>query len=198
MHGYDFQILNLTHWGQTTHICVSILTIIGSDNGLSPGRRQAIIWTIAGIFFIGPLGTHFSEILIGIQTFSFKKTHLKMSSAKWRPFVSASMCQMMKIGYYMRTSPILCLLMFSLSAASTSATIVLTMQKINGSWSSMRNDLYNLHIISAEKLLEMQICLYCIYSKFNTTTATFMALNHTNVKSPVDIFLQFVNSYLRK
>ena len=33
------------------HICVSKLTIIGSDHGLSPGRRQAIIWTNAGIFF---------------------------------------------------------------------------------------------------------------------------------------------------
>ena len=35
----------LTHWGRVTHICVSNLTIIGSDNGLSPGRRQAIIGT---------------------------------------------------------------------------------------------------------------------------------------------------------
>ena len=69
-----------------THICVSKLTIIGSDNGLSPERRQAIIWTNAGILLIGPLGTNFSEILTGIQTFSFKKMHLKMSSAKWRPF----------------------------------------------------------------------------------------------------------------
>ena len=33
----------LTHWGRVTHICVSKLTIIGPDNGLSPGRRQAII-----------------------------------------------------------------------------------------------------------------------------------------------------------
>ena len=45
-----------------THICVSKLTIIGSDNGLSPGRRQAIIWTNAGILFI------------------------RTSSGKWRPF----------------------------------------------------------------------------------------------------------------
>ena len=79
-----------THWGRVTHICVSKLTIIGSDNGLSPGRRQAIIWTNAGILSIGPLGTNFSEILIEILTFSFKKMHLKMSSGKWRPFVSAS------------------------------------------------------------------------------------------------------------
>ena len=82
----------LTHWGRATHICVGKLTIIGSDNGLSPGRRQAIILTIAGILLIGPLETNFSEILIGIQTFSIKKMQLKMSSAKWRPFVSASMC----------------------------------------------------------------------------------------------------------
>ena len=73
------------------HICIDKLTIIGSDNGLSPGRRQAIIWTSAGMLLIGPLGTNFSEILIGIQTLSFKKIHLKMS-AKWRPFVSTSMC----------------------------------------------------------------------------------------------------------
>ena len=82
----------LTYWGQATHICVGKLTIIGSDNGLSPGRCQAIIWTIAGILLIGPSGTNFSEILIGIQTFSFKKMHLKMLYAKWHPFVSASIC----------------------------------------------------------------------------------------------------------
>ena len=76
----------LTHWGRVTHICVSELTIIGSDNGLSPGRRQAIIWNNAGLLLIEPLGTNFSEILIEIHAFSFKKMHLNMSSAKWRPF----------------------------------------------------------------------------------------------------------------
>ena len=75
---------DLTHWGWVTHICVSKLTIIGSDNGLSPARRQAITYTNAGILLIWPLGTNFSEILIGIQTFSFMEIHLKMSSAKWR------------------------------------------------------------------------------------------------------------------
>ena len=69
-----------------THICVGKLTHTGSDNGLSPGRRQAIIWTNVGLLLIRPLGTNFSEIVIGIQTFSFKKMYLKMSSAKWRPF----------------------------------------------------------------------------------------------------------------
>ena len=82
----------LTHWGRVTQIWIGKLTIIGSDNGLSPGRRHAIIWINARILLNGDLGTNFSEILIGIQTFSFKKIHLKMSSAKWRPFVSASMC----------------------------------------------------------------------------------------------------------
>ena len=76
----------LTHWGRMTHICVSKLTIIGSDNGLSPDRRQAIIWTNAGILLNWPLGTNFSEMLSAIHRFSFKKTHLKMSSWKWRPF----------------------------------------------------------------------------------------------------------------
>ena len=44
----------LTHWSRVTHICVGNLAIIGSDNGLSPGRRQAIIGTNAGILLIGP------------------------------------------------------------------------------------------------------------------------------------------------
>ena len=69
-----------------THICVNKLTIFSSDNGLLPGRRQAIIWTNTGILLIGPLGTNFSEILIEIQIFSFKKMGLNVSSAKWRPF----------------------------------------------------------------------------------------------------------------
>ena len=77
---------NLTHWGRVTHICVSKLTIIGSDNGLLRDRRQAIIWTSAGILLIGPLGTNFSKILIEIPAFSFKKMHLKVLSAKQRPF----------------------------------------------------------------------------------------------------------------
>ena len=73
----------LTHWGWVMHICISKLTIIGSDNDLSPGRRQAIIWTNAGILLIRPLGTNFNEMLIEILTFSLMKMRLKVSSAKW-------------------------------------------------------------------------------------------------------------------
>ena len=69
-----------------THICVSDLTSIGSDNGLSPGRRQAIIRTNAGILLIRPLGTNFSEFSVEILIFSFKKMRLKVSSAKRRQF----------------------------------------------------------------------------------------------------------------
>ena len=72
----------LTHWGRVTHICVGRLAIIGSDNGLSPEWRQAIMWTNTGILLFVPLGTNFGEILIEIQTFSLKKIRLKMSSAK--------------------------------------------------------------------------------------------------------------------
>ena len=77
---------HLTHCGRVTHICSVEISIIGSDNGLSPGRRQAIIWTSASILLIGLLGTNFIGISIGIETFSFKKMHSNMSSAKWRPF----------------------------------------------------------------------------------------------------------------
>ena len=74
---------HLTHWGLVTHLCVSKLTILISDNGLSSGRRQAIIWTNVGILLIGTLKTNFSEI----HTLSFTKIHFKMSSAKWQQLV---------------------------------------------------------------------------------------------------------------
>ena len=76
----------LTHLGWVSHICASKLTSIVSDNGLSLGRRQAIIWTNAWILLIGPLGTNSSEIIIGIRTFWFNEMRLKMSSGKWLPF----------------------------------------------------------------------------------------------------------------
>ena len=80
-----------THWGRVKPECLNKLTIISSDNGLSPARRQAIIWTNAGILSIGALGTNLSEIVIDIHRVSFMKMHLKMSPGKWHHFVSASM-----------------------------------------------------------------------------------------------------------
>ena len=57
------------------------MTIIGSDNGLSPGRRQALIWTNAELLLNGPIGTNFREFWIKFLTFSFKKMRLKVSSS---------------------------------------------------------------------------------------------------------------------
>ena len=76
----------LTHWGRVTHMYVSIIAIIDSDNGLSPARYQAMIWIIAGILLNGPPGTIFSEIVIEFHTFPYKKVHFKMSSINWLPF----------------------------------------------------------------------------------------------------------------
>ena len=100
MHTHTGHVILLTHWGRVTHICVDNLIIIGLDNGSSPAWRQAIIWTNAGILLIGPLGTNFSEILIGIQTFSFKKMHLKMLSAKWHPFCLSLNVLIMQVLFY--------------------------------------------------------------------------------------------------
>ena len=75
-----------TSGGRVMHICFGIIIIIGSDDGLSPGQRQAIIWLNAWIMLIGTLGVNRSEIIITINAFSFKKMHLKLSSAKWRLF----------------------------------------------------------------------------------------------------------------
>ena len=56
----------LTDWGRVTHICISKLTIVSSDNGLSPGRRQTIIWINAEMLFIWSLEANLIEILIEI------------------------------------------------------------------------------------------------------------------------------------
>ena len=67
-------------------MCASKLSTIGPDNGLSPGRCEAIIWTNAAILLIRILGTNFNEMLSETHLFSFKEMHFKMSSAKWRHF----------------------------------------------------------------------------------------------------------------
>ena len=76
----------LCHLDQVTHVCVIKLTIIGSDNGLSPGRRQAIIRNNVGILLIWSSATHFGEILSEMHTFSSMKIYLKMSFVKWLQF----------------------------------------------------------------------------------------------------------------
>ena len=83
-----------THWGRVTHIYASVneLVMIGSDNVLSPGRRQAFIWNNVGILLTEPLGTNFSENFIEIYSFSIRKMHLKISPEKKSAILSGPRC----------------------------------------------------------------------------------------------------------
>ena len=82
-----------------THICVSKLTSIGSDNALSPGRRQAIIWTKAGILSNGPLEINFSEIVNGIHLFSLKKNTFE--NVVWKMVAILFRPQCVKVSSYL-------------------------------------------------------------------------------------------------
>ena len=61
---------------------------IGSGNGLSLVWHLAITWTNPGLLSNGFLGTNFREVQIGILSFSFRKMHLKLSSAKMAAILS--------------------------------------------------------------------------------------------------------------
>ena len=95
MEVWFFMLTGTSYWTQNliikTHLppiaaCVSKWISIDSGNGLSPAQCQAITWTNAALLSIWPLGTNFSVIRIKIQTFSFIKMYLKVSSAKRQPF----------------------------------------------------------------------------------------------------------------
>ena len=89
---FTMYCINVVHFVQTPwyRIYASVNRVsISSDNGLSPIRRQAITWTNAGVLSIWQLGTDFNEIRIGILLFSFKKMHLKLSSAKMLAILSS-------------------------------------------------------------------------------------------------------------
>ena len=67
------------------YICVIKLNIIGSDNGLSPGRFEAIIWNNVGLLLIFNLNRN-SYIII--QENAFENAVCEMTVN----FVSALMC----------------------------------------------------------------------------------------------------------
>ena len=106
----NFVPSHLTHWGRVMHTSV---TIIGSDNGLSSGRRQVVIWTNAGILLSGPSGTNFNESSIEIHTFSFKKNTFEnvkkccpfrlglnvLSELQWITKMMRSRCSRSQNGY---------------------------------------------------------------------------------------------------
>ena len=85
-----FKVGHWNYWGRVTHICVSKLTNIGSDNGLSPGPRHAIIWSSTVISSIGPMETkhqwnHNRNLYIFIQYYAFGNIVCKMASILFRP-----------------------------------------------------------------------------------------------------------------
>ena len=76
------------------YIFVGNLATIGSDNGLSPGRHQAITWTNAGILLIGPSWTNLRNKLqwnfnrnsnIFIQADALQNVVCEMGSILSRP-----------------------------------------------------------------------------------------------------------------
>ena len=72
------------------HVCINNLTVIGSDNGLSPARHQDIIWIKAGILLTQTLGINYSEILkwntcIVIQENAFENVVFEMVKILYQP-----------------------------------------------------------------------------------------------------------------
>ena len=61
------------------------VNFIGSDNGLVPGRHQAIIWTNGGIFIIRTLGTN---SFIFIQENAFEYAVFEMLAILSQPYMS--------------------------------------------------------------------------------------------------------------
>ena len=85
----------LTHWVRVTHICFSKLTIISSDNGLSPGRlaawwHQTITETNNVLLPIGPLETNFSKFHCKYKHILSRKCIQKCYLQRGSHFVQAS------------------------------------------------------------------------------------------------------------
>ena len=87
------QRIKLAHWGRVTHICVGNLAVMGSVNGLSSGRRQAIVCTNAAILLILPLATNFTKLFSNFKYFYQRKCIWKCRPEKnVGHFVAAPMC----------------------------------------------------------------------------------------------------------
>ena len=72
-----------------THICISKRTNIDSDDGLTPGRRQAIIWTNTGILLIRPMAmaSQITSVSIVSSTVCSGVDHRKHQSSAPLAFV---------------------------------------------------------------------------------------------------------------
>ena len=81
-----------SHWCRVTHICVSI-TNQHTNIGLSPVRREAIIWNNAAILLVGSFGTYFHQIYhLNFTGFHSMKRNWKCCLRNGGHFVLASMC----------------------------------------------------------------------------------------------------------
>ena len=98
---------NLTHLPLVPNICVGELNGHRSVNGLAPSHCLNQCWVIVN----WSLGTNFSEFLIKIITFSFKKMCLKLSYAKCRLFCSSE--EEFKMVYHTAVSSCLALIRYS-------------------------------------------------------------------------------------
>ena len=78
--------IHVTNGSRVTHICISKLTIIGSDRGLFPSWHQAIIWTNAWILLIWPCGTYFNGFFEQYSYISIQENALENVVWKWQPF----------------------------------------------------------------------------------------------------------------
>ena len=91
VHHYAY-VQGLTQWGRVTHICVSNLTIIGLDNGLSSSWSEAIIWINVGILFIGPLGTKLQWNFIQNPHFFIRENPFQNVIWEMSPILSQPQC----------------------------------------------------------------------------------------------------------
>ena len=82
----------LIHWGRMTHIFVNKLTIISSDNNLSPEQHQAIIWTNSGILLIGTSSAKLRPFCIGLDVLrrSWVKQFLEIKYRSYRNSIIGS------------------------------------------------------------------------------------------------------------
>ena len=79
------------------------LTIIVSDNGLSPDRHQAVLWTNAAILSIAHWEIYLSGFILKLHKFLLMEMHLIMSSVKWRPVCHRmKYCTSLRIWWFIR------------------------------------------------------------------------------------------------
>ena len=123
------------HWGRVTHICISKLSSIGS-NGLSPDRRQAIIWTNGGALSICTSETNLSKSWAKFIHFHSRKCIRKCRLRNGGNFASTSICNQPCVGYgsYGMTKGETETPVFTHSPALTSVKSY--GQRVNPSWNS--------------------------------------------------------------